>query len=243
MRKLLLGLVTTTVMSLGLLAGPAVTAEAVAARQAPFAREAVARGDVDHSPYDIAHVWELQQRLKWAGVFRATPNGIFGPVTEAAVKAFQRRVGVRATGVATYATWKPLISRTVRGRAAVPAGCRSSGWHACYDRWRHQLNLYANGSLVNSWLVRGGGASTPTRVGRFPVTYRDLDHVSGIFGSPMPYSQFFSGGQAIHGSRNMMNAFAGHSHGCVNMYVEDARQLWRLTSGKNLVVHVYGGWS
>jgi len=26
------------------------------------------------------------------------------------------------------------------------------------------------------------------------------------------------------------------------MYIEDARQLWRLTSTKRLKVHVYGAW-
>jgi lipoprotein-anchoring transpeptidase ErfK/SrfK len=40
----------------------------------------------------------------------------------------------------------------------------------------------------------------------------------------------------------MTDPFYGHSHGCVNMYVEDARQLWRLTNGKRLMVTVYGAW-
>jgi hypothetical protein len=59
----------------------------------------------------------------------------------------------------------------------------------------------------------------------------------------MPYSQFFSGGQALHGSRLMMNPFVGHSHGCVNFWVEDARQLWNLTADGPLRVRVYGAWS
>jgi lipoprotein-anchoring transpeptidase ErfK/SrfK len=59
----------------------------------------------------------------------------------------------------------------------------------------------------------------------------------------MPYAQFFSGGEALHGSRYMVDPFVGHSHGCVNMYVEDARVLWRLTSKHRLMVHVYGRWA
>ena len=59
----------------------------------------------------------------------------------------------------------------------------------------------------------------------------------------MPYSQFFSGGQAIHGSRYMMTPFKGHSGGCVNLYTEDARQLWNLTHDRRLHVHVYGAWA
>jgi lipoprotein-anchoring transpeptidase ErfK/SrfK len=105
------------------------------------------------------------------------------------------------------------------------------------------VTLWRGGRLWNTWLVRGGSRDNPTRTGDFTVFKRDKDHVSGLFGSPMPYSQFFSGGQALHGSRNMMDPYEGHSHGCVNMYVEDARQLWNLTHDRRLRVHVYGRWS
>ena len=91
--------------------------------------------------------------------------------------------------------------------------------------------------------MRGGSYSNQTRVGTFRVFRRHRHHVSGLYGSPMPWSQFFSGGQAFHGSSLMMNPFVGHSHGCVNMYNEDARQLWRITHRVNLNVHVYGPWS
>jgi len=92
-------------------------------------------------------------------------------------------------------------------------------------------------------LVRGGAyGGYETRVGNSVVYYRDKDHISGLYDSPMPYSQFFDGGQAYHGSSYMLNPFVGHSHGCINMYNEDARQLWRLTSKKRLEVRVYGAW-
>lgn len=208
-----------------------------------FSREVVQRGDVDRDPYHIEHVYEVQRRLKRLGFFDARPTGTFGPITEAGVKAFQRRNGLAVTGRVGYGTWRPLIRQSVRGRAAVPDACKTAGWHACYDRSWRQVNLYHNGTLYNSWLVRGGGASTPTRTGTFRVYYRDIDHYSSIYHTPMPYSQFFSGGQALHGSRLMMDPYVGHSHGCVNFWTEDARQLWMLTSTKRLWVHVYGRWS
>jgi len=208
----------------------------------PFSREIVRPGDDDADPYHIEHVYEVQYRLKRLGLFDANPNGHFGPITEAAVKRFQKRNGIEQSGNVNYRTWQPLIKQSVRGRHAVPSGCRSAGWHACYDRHWHQVNLYHGGALFNSWLVRGGSASTPTRTGTFRVYYRDIDHVSSAYGSPMPYSQFFSGGQALHGSRLMMDPYVDHSHGCVNFWTEDARQLWNLTSTKTLWVHVYGSW-
>ena len=211
--------------------------------KARFAREFTRRGEQDTSVYNIEHVRELQYRLRWAGVHKGPVTGTFGDLTRAAVKRYQKRQDLEVTGKANARTWKRLIPHTVRGRKAMPNRCKlKNGWHICYDRWRHQVTLWKRGTLWNSWLVRGGSSSYPTRTGHFVVYSRDKDHVSGLYGSPMPYSQFFSGGQAFHGSTKMMDPFVDHSHGCVNMYIEDARQLWRLTSTKRLKVHVYGAW-
>jgi putative peptidoglycan binding protein/L,D-transpeptidase-like protein len=208
----------------------------------PFSRETVRPGDVDADPYHIEHVYEVQYRLKRVGLFDVVPTGYFGPITEAGVKKFQKSNGLEATGTVNHRTWRRLIRQSVLGRGDVPDGCKKAGWHACYDRWHHQVSLYHDGELLNSWLVRGGGSSTRTHRGSFRVYYRDIDHVSSLFDTPMPYAQFFSGGQALHGSRLMMDPYDGHSHGCVNFWTEDARQLWRLTSTKRLSVHVYGAW-
>jgi peptidoglycan hydrolase-like protein with peptidoglycan-binding domain len=43
-------------------------------------------------------VTKLQNFLKAAGYLAATPNGVFGPATQAAVKAFQAASGISATG-------------------------------------------------------------------------------------------------------------------------------------------------
>lgn len=210
----------------------------------PLSREPVSRGDVDVDQWNIEHVYEVQIRLSRLGLLGARPNGTFGPKTERAVKRFQRQRGLRVTGRVNARTWEPLIKRSLRGRGAVPAKCTSPGRHVCYDRRWHQASLYRDGEMLNSWLVRGGGSGTPTRTGDFQVQWRSKNHRSRTFGgAPMPYAQFFSGGQALHGSRNMMNPYVGHSHGCVNFWVEDARQLWRLTHDKVLHVHVYGAWS
>jgi len=212
--------------------------------QARLAREKVRRGDRDRGTYRIEHVRELQYRLRWADVYHGPVTGYFGNRTRHAVQRFQRKADVKVTGVAARSTWRPLLKRTVRHERALPNKCSNGkGWHACYDRSRHQVTLWKRGKLWNTWLVRGGGRGYETRTGRFAVYYRDRDHVSSIYGSPMPYSQFFSGGQAFHGSRAMTDPFSGHSHGCINMYVEDARQLWRITHDKRLRVHNYGAWS
>jgi len=208
-----------------------------------FGREQVKLNDRDNGPYHIEHVLEVQYRLSWAGVLDKNPTGRFGYATRSAVKKFQHKNDLHANGKVSGKTWAKLIKQTIRGRGAVPKVCKTSGWHACYDRSRHQVTLWKNGDIYNSWLVRGGAYSTPTRLGTNKVFQRDKDHYSGLFDSaPMPFSQFFDGGQALHGSRFMTDPFVEHSHGCINMYVEDARVLWKLTSKKELWVTVYGNW-
>ena len=66
--------------------------------------------------------------------------------------------------------------------------------------------------------MRFGASYTPTREGLFHVYLKDADHVSHLYGSAMPYSMFFSGGQAVHYSSDFAaRGYAGASHGCVNV--------------------------
>ncbi|WP_370619200.1 L,D-transpeptidase family protein [Mumia sp. Pv 4-285] len=250
------GLVLAGVVAMGGTASAAPAATDVAASPtSATARTAEARktttrlyrattrpGDRDSSVHSIKHVRELQYRLRWAGVFKGSVNGTYGPQTKKAVKKFQKRHGLKRSGVATTATWRVLLAKTVRGKAKMPKRCKSSGWNACYDRSRHQVVLYKSGKLWNTWLVRGGASYAKTRTGKFSVFWRSKDHVSSIYEARMPYAQFFSGGQALHASYLMMDPFVGHSHGCVNFYIPDAKQLWALTAKKPLKVTVYGAW-
>ena len=210
--------------------------------QQRFAREVTKYGDTDADAYNIHHVYELQHRLTWAKVYDGPVTGHFGPLTRGAVKRFQKKVHLKVTGVANHQTWHELIKRTVRARGLIPHICEKRGWHACYDRKRHQLTLWHNGWIHNSWLGRSGDLGVETRLGNFTVYYRDKDHVSSLYDLPMPYAQFFSGGQALHGSVLMVDPWVDHSHGCINMYIKDARQLWGLTSQVKLYVTVYGAW-
>ncbi len=239
------GLLVAALLAAALLAGvpgSAAAADGFSMRDR-FARETSRYGDRDASTYAIQHVRELQYRLKREGLLRGvSATGYYGEATRAAVRTFQRRVGVRVSGVATHATWRELLERSNHNLSVARRRCAGAGWHVCYDRAQHQVTLWRGGRLWNSWLVRGGAYDSKTRRGNFTVYWRSKDHVSSLHGSPMPYSQFFSGGQALHGSRAMMDPFVGHSHGCVNMYVEDARQLWKLTSQQRLRVHVYAAW-
>jgi hypothetical protein len=86
--------------------------------------------------------------------------------------------------------------------------------------------------------IRSGRKGYRTRTGWFKVYWRHIDHVSTIYGSPMPYSQFFSGGQAFHAVSGSVHSRPG-SYGCVNLTRADAKRLWSVLH-KGDAVHVRG---
>jgi hypothetical protein len=54
----------------------------------------------------------------------------------------------------------------------------------------------------------------------------------------MPYSQFFSGGQAFHAVYGSIHTTVG-SMGCVNLRLGDARKLWDVLKTRDWV-YVWG---
>jgi len=59
----------------------------------------------------------------------------------------------------------------------------------------------------------------------------------GRGGAPMPYCMFFKGGYALHGSREVPGYNA--SHGCVRMFVDDAKWLnQEFTAGGGVAVQI-----
>jgi peptidoglycan hydrolase-like protein with peptidoglycan-binding domain len=48
-----------------------------------------------------------------AGARQLLVDCVFGPVTQAATKSFQRAVGLRATGIAGQATWEAMARRNL----------------------------------------------------------------------------------------------------------------------------------
>ncbi|HWU31270.1 MAG TPA: L,D-transpeptidase [Marmoricola sp.] len=99
----------------------------------------------------------------------------------------------------------------------VVKACRT-GTAICIDKSIHRLAYVKNGKTLLLLDARFGDAAHPTREGTFSVYYKDATHVSHEYGSSMPYSMFFSGGEAIHFSIDFFTyGYAHNSHGCVNI--------------------------
>ena len=125
-------------------------------------------------------------------------------------------------------------------KSAATSGCPNSPAPViCVDLTHQRLWVQKGGKTTFLAVpIRSGRRGYATRTGTFHVFSRAERFWSKEYNAPMPYSQFFSGGQAIHGSGDDISRGPG-SHGCVNLRTADARRLWSATrSGE--AVYVWG---
>lgn len=158
-----------------------------------------------------------QNRLNWNGI-PTRFTGIYDAATIAGVKRFQGKFGLRVTGIADNATMNLMARLELR---VLPRACTSVRMSICIDKTRKIAQLVVNGRIVLSLDARFGSTSSPalqTREGLFRVQRKDATHVSTQYHTPMPWSMFFSGGQAVHYSKYFAAVgYNGASHGCVNI--------------------------
>jgi peptidoglycan hydrolase-like protein with peptidoglycan-binding domain len=81
-------------------------------------------------------VRRLQVRLRTLGFTPGPIDGLFGPLTQAAVQRFQRARGLVADGVVGPQTRKPLLARTT-GRKSRPSGAGRKSRPSGADRREH----------------------------------------------------------------------------------------------------------
>ncbi|MCB5168616.1 L,D-transpeptidase family protein [Streptomyces bambusae] len=174
-------------------------------------------------------VRELQARLKQLGLFKRSPTAFYGSITATAVKAFQEKHGLPATGSVDDATWQKLLASSRKptenelrppttNELDTPDPRCMTGRVMCISKESRTLAWMVDGKVVSAMDVRFGSENTPTREGLFSVEWKARKWTSTIYHTPMPYAMFFSRGQAVHFSQDFANrGYAGASHGCVNV--------------------------
>jgi lipoprotein-anchoring transpeptidase ErfK/SrfK len=92
------------------------------------------------------------------------------------------------------------------------------------DLATEKLHVYRGGVEIGQAFILYGADHKPTPTGTFPILQKDKDHVSNLYGAPMPYMLRLTwGGVAIHGSEVEANAA---THGCVGVPDEFAALLF-----------------
>ncbi|MGW2616124.1 L,D-transpeptidase family protein [Streptomyces sp. NPDC001500] len=158
-----------------------------------------------------------------------------------AIRAFQRAQGITpAIGFAGPVTWARMQLVAARGNPNAGKKCPVRSYRvACVDLDR-QLTWVQKGTKVvfGPVSMRSGRVAHPTRKGWHTIYWRHKNHVSSLYGTPMPYAQFFDGGEAFHAVYGTLHTVIG-SMGCVNLTLGDARTLWGVLK-KGDRVYVWG---
>ncbi len=181
---------------------------------------------------DGAEVRDLQARLKQIAWLSGPVTAGYDATTEAAVRGFQAKREIPVTGEVDRRTLERLHAMTrtptheelhnivtSSGHTDAPLDPRcTTGRAICVDKTSRTVRWVVDGVVKATFDARFGAAATPTREGAFTIRSKSRDHVSSLYGSPMPFAMFFSGGQAVHYSSDFASVgYNGASHGCVNI--------------------------
>ena len=97
------------------------------------------------------------------------------------------------------------------------------------DISQQRLHLYVNGAKRATWPVSTARRGYRTPLGSYRPYWLHRNHYSTIYrGAPMPYSVFFRGGYAIHGTNEVNRLGRPVSHGCIRLHPSNAAVLFNL---------------
>ncbi|WP_341528174.1 L,D-transpeptidase [Nostoc sp. UHCC 0302] len=173
---------------------------------------------------------------------------------------WNRGNGIRGSGafctsialtVATFFSWLPPLTGDPNSAVARAASVEENSITAynirqtSQSRWieidlsEQRLRAWEGKKLVYSYRISGGKRSTPTPIGRFRINSKYRTHRMrgrGYNIPDVPYTMYFYRGYAIHGAYWHNRFGTPVSHGCVNLPVKQARNLYSWASTGTLVV-------
>jgi hypothetical protein len=168
-------------------------------------------------------------------------DGVTSPADCAAVQDLQIRHGFEpANGRAGIETWRIIQYEKVLADPSSLTGCpHGTELAVCVDLNRQVLWVWDGGRVAFGPVpIRTGKPGYATRTGSHRIYSRVEQQWSELYEGPMPFSQFFDGGQALHASYRNIWEEPG-SHGCVNLRYDEAKRLWQALRNNDLV-HVWG---
>lgn len=98
---------------------------------------------------------------------------------------------------------------------------------AVIDISEQTMRVYDGDQVIHKWAVSTARKGKKTPRGNFTPQWLSKNHKSSLYNNaPMPYSIFFSGNYAIHGTTETSKLGGPASAGCVRLSKENARTLF-----------------
>jgi lipoprotein-anchoring transpeptidase ErfK/SrfK len=111
----------------------------------------------------------------------------------------------------------------------IGAGTASASVVAMVDISTQRMYVKVDGGTYAVWKVSTAKRGYYTPRGSFRPKYMKRMHYSRKYdNSPMPYSVFFYGGYAIHGTQYVRRLGSPASHGCIRLHTANAADFYAL---------------
>jgi lipoprotein-anchoring transpeptidase ErfK/SrfK len=99
------------------------------------------------------------------------------------------------------------------------------------DKSTQRMSVSVDGQHRYTWAVSTGVGGTPS--GNYRPQSLDRNHRSNLYGgAPMPYSIFYSGNFAIHGTTFVGRLGTRASHGCIRLHPSNAATLFAMVQNQ-----------
>ncbi|MFP4326710.1 MAG: L,D-transpeptidase [Paracoccaceae bacterium] len=119
--------------------------------------------------------------------------------------------------------------------AALQAGPAAAWLDIRIDLSDQRMTVLQDGAVLHAWPVSTARPGKVTPTGLFVPQTLVRDHRSSLYdGAPMPWSIFFSGNYAIHGTTQTDRLGTPASAGCIRLYPSHARLLFELVRDEGL---------
>lgn len=119
------------------------------------------------------------------------------------------------------------LSVILTGFTATPA--LSAAVEARVDLSEQRMRVYKNGRLQYTWPVSTARRGKVTPTGAWTAKWTSKNHRSSRYNNaPMPYSVFYSGNYAIHGTNHVKRLGRPASAGCIRLHPDNARVFYNM---------------
>ena len=103
------------------------------------------------------------------------------------------------------------------------------------DLSEQKMRVYVGDQLAHEFTVSTGRKGYGTPTGRYQVEWIHPKWRSRKYDlAPMPWSVFFHGGYAVHGTTEVRRLGRPASHGCVRLRPKDAKAFYRLVRANGI---------
>lgn len=125
-----------------------------------------------------------------------------------------------------------LVALLALGTCAAigPGPAQAATVEARVDLSEQRMRVYQHGRLLYTWPVSTARRGKVTPTGSWRAKWLSKNHRSSRYnGAPMPYSVFYSGNFAIHGTYQIDRLGRPASAGCIRLHPDHARTFYNMT--------------